>query len=49
MSFGSALLYYSLHLTLMITNSPSKTTLTSSVAPKIKFSELITRPHGSMC
>ena len=31
----------------MIPNSPSKTTLPSSVAPKIKFSELITKPHGS--
>ena len=47
MSFGSTLLYSSLHLTSMIPNSPSETTLPSGVAPEIKFSELITRPHGS--
>ena len=47
MSFGSTLLYSSLHLTSMIPNSPSKTTLPSGVAPKITFSELKTRPHGS--
>ena len=46
MPFGSTLLYSSLPLTSMIPNSPSKTTFSSGVAPKIKFSELITRPHG---
>ena len=47
MSFGSKLLYFSLHLTSMISNSSSRTTLPSGVAPKINISELITRPHGS--
>ena len=36
-----------LHLTSVTLNSSSKTTLTSGVAPKITFSELITRPHDS--
>ena len=47
MSFESTLLYTSLHLISIIPKSSSKTTLPSGVAPKIKFSELITRPHGS--
>ena len=47
MFFGSKLLYLSLYLTSMIPNSPSKTTLPSVVASKIKFSELIARPHVS--
>ena len=47
MFFGSTLLYLSLYLTSMIPNSPSKTTSPCGAAPKIKFSELITRPHGS--
>ena len=47
MYFGSTLLYLSLYLTSMIPNSPSKTTSPCGAAPKIKFSELITRPHGS--
>ena len=48
MSFGYTLLYSGLHLTSMIPNSPLKTTLPSGVvAPKINFSELIIRPHGS--
>ena len=47
MSFGSTLLYSSLHLTSMLPNSPSKITLSSGVASKIKLSELTTRPHGS--
>ena len=36
MSFGYTLRYSSLHLASMIPNSPSKTTLPSGVAPKIK-------------
>ena len=47
MSFGSTLPYFSLYVTSMVQNSPSKTTLPSGVAPKITFTELITKPHGS--
>ena len=47
MPFGSTLLYFSLYVTSMVQNSPSKTNLPSGVAPKITFTELITKPHGS--
>ena len=47
MFLRSKLLYSPLYLTSMIPNYPSETTLPSDVAPKIKFSELIARPHVS--
>ena len=46
MSFGSTLPYSSMQLTSMILNSSSETNFLSSVASKIQFSELMTRPHG---
>ena len=46
MSFGSTLPYSSMQLTSMIPNSSSETNFLSSVASKMKFSELMTRPHG---
>ena len=47
MSFGPALLYFLLNFTSVTSNTPSKTTLPSGGAPKIEFSVLISRPHGS--